>query len=284
MTKPREPRASIDRLVEQANESAVASVSLRTQRDYAREIGKFRRWCNDVGEQWLPAAVATVLAYLTLLQKQRYAPGSIVVTKCAINYVHELEGVTSPTKDRRVVRLLKSMQRTGRQPRRATPIELADLRKIVELINGSLKGKRDRGVLLVGWHGEFSRELATLDRKDVEFAAEGLRITKRRGNGRQSYVGIPYDSDPQMCPVRAMRAWINALDALGVTEGNVFRSVRRHDGKLGKLEQLAGKNLSNIVKDRAKAVGLVGKYSMLSLRRGADVSAQKARMFKRREA
>jgi integrase len=38
-------------------------------------------------------------------------------------------------------------------------------------------------------------------------------------------VGIPYGSNPQLCPVRSLRRW---LEAAGITEGPLFRNVSRH--------------------------------------------------------
>ena len=47
---------------------------------------------------------------------------------------------------------------------------------------------------------------------DLQFTSDGLGATLRRsktdqeGEGRK--VGIPYGSNPETCPVRAMRAWL----------------------------------------------------------------------------
>jgi hypothetical protein len=38
-------------------------------------------------------------------------------------------------------------------------------------------------------------------------------------------VGLRYGSDPQTCPVRTLRAW---LDAAGIDEGPAFRHIDRH--------------------------------------------------------
>lgn len=68
-------------------------------------------------------------------------------------------------------------------------------------------------------------ELVGLNVEDVEFTTDGLIITLQRsktdqeGQGRK--IGIPFGGSPLTCPVRALRAW---LDAAQLTEGPVFRS------------------------------------------------------------
>jgi integrase len=128
----------------------------------------------------------------------------------------------------------------------------------------------------VGFAGAFRRsELVALDVSDCAFSTEGLTITLRRsktdqeGLGRK--VGLPYGSKASVCPVRALQAW---LDAAGVTEGALFRSVDRH-GNVG--GELGGRDVARIVKRAAAASGLDAKvFAGHSLRAGLATSAAKA--------
>lgn len=104
---------------------------------------------------------------------------------------------------------------------------------------------------------------------------EGIVITLRRsktdqeGKGRQ--VGIPNGTGP-LCPVRALESW---LQASGINEGPVFRSVNRY-GQLGE-QALSGEAVALIVKERARAAGLdPNRYSGHSLRSGLVTSAAAA--------
>ena len=90
-------------------------------------------------------------------------------------------------------------------------------------------GVRDRALLLVGFAGAFRRsELVSLNVRDLKFTNDGLTVTLRRsktdqeGSGRK--VGIPYGSSPETCPVRSLRAW---LEASGIESGPVFRPINR---------------------------------------------------------
>ena len=43
---------------------------------------------------------------------------------------------------------------------------------------------------------------------------------------------IPYGSNPETCPIRALQAW---LEAAGINEGPVFRGVTGHGKVQGRL-------------------------------------------------
>ena len=84
-------------------------------------------------------------------------------------------------------------------------------------------------------------------------------------------MGLPYGSNSATCPVRSLRAW---LDAGGIESGAIFRSITRH-GKVG--ERLSGFAVAVIVKRHAGKVGLeCGSYSGHSLRAGLATSAAMA--------
>ena len=111
-----------------------------------------------------------------------------------------------------------------------------------------------------------------LDLADLQFASDGLVITLRRskvdqeGEGRK--LGIPYGSNPDTCPVRSLKAW---LEASGIESGPVFRSITRH----GRIEsRLSSGAVALVVKQYAGALGLdAATYAGHSLRAGLATSA-----------
>jgi integrase len=95
-----------------------------------------------------------------------------------------------------------------------------------------------------------------------------LRRSKVDQEGEGRKVGIPYGSNPETCPVRAMRAW---LEGAAIESGPVFRSVTRH-GKVG--ARLSGYAVALAVKRYADVLGLLSRdYSGHSLRAGLATSA-----------
>ena len=137
-----------------------------------------------------------------------------------------------------------------------------------------LLGVRDRALLLVGFAGAFRRsELVSLNVRDLKFTNDGLTVTLRRsktdqeGSGRK--VGIPYGSSPETCPVRSLRAW---LEASGIESGPVFRPINRH-GQI-RPSRLSDRAVALIVKRAAEAAGKdPAEFAGHSLRSGLATAA-----------
>jgi hypothetical protein len=93
-----------------------------------------------------------------------------------------------------------------------------------------------------------------LDFTDLQFTSDGLVITLRRSKvdqeGESRKVGVPYGSNPDTCPVRSLKAW---LEAAAIESGAVFRSVTRH-GKVG--ARMSGYAAALVVKQYAGTLGL----------------------------
>lgn len=164
----------------------------------------------------------------------------------------------------------------GTVQRQAKPLLRAALFLILDEIDNSTSGLRDRALLLIGWAGGFrSSELTGLLVSDIEEVREGLLIHLRRsktdqtGKGRK--VGIPLGRT-RNCPVSALAAW---RDRVPNDDGCLFRPVDRH-GKAGACG-LRGDAVSMILRKRLNAAGLNPEgYSGHSLRAGLATSAIKA--------
>jgi site-specific recombinase XerD len=158
------------------------------------------------------------------------------------------------------------------------------MRDMAHAAPAGLKGLRDRALLLLGFGGAFRRsELVALDVADLEQTESGLRVTIRRSKTDQEGIGttIAIVRGGVCCPVKALRAW---LDAAGITEGAVFRPLR----KGGKVQnhRLTSKSVCDLVKAYADRVGLDGDaFSAHSLRSGFLTSAARrgASVFKMRD-
>jgi integrase len=121
------------------------------------------------------------------------------------------------------------------RPNRKHALRTVDLRKILAELPDNVIGKRDRALLLIGFASAMRRsELASLVLGDaaghrVSFTDNGLLIeldrSKSDQEGKGGVIGVPFGSHAETCPVRALRAW---LDASGIASGPVFRHVTRH--------------------------------------------------------
>lgn len=159
--------------------------------------------------------------------REPMAVATIARRLAAVAHEHRQTGVASPCDDPLVRETMAGIRRTlGVAPRaRKRPVSTADLRAAVHAMGDRLIDIRDRAILLVGYAGGFRRsELVGLDVADIEERPEGLVVTIRRSKRDQQQKGrevaLVYGEDPETCPVRALRAW---LERAGITHGPVFR-------------------------------------------------------------
>ena len=265
-------------LVRQARDYAACARAANTKRAYQNDWYDFTSWCAEQGLQPLPAAPQTIALYLTA-RAETHRVSSLQRRLSAISQAHQAAGFPPiSTRQEPLHSVWMGIKRDkGTAQRGKAPVVTEELRAMVATLPDSLLGIRDRALLLLGFAGAFRRsELVSLDVDDVNMTRDGVIVTLRRSKtdqeGQGQKIGIPYGSNPATCPVRALQAW---LEASGITEGPLFRSVDRH----GNLQpgRLSDKAVALVVKRRAEAVGLdPAKYAGHSLRAGLATAAAAA--------
>ena len=275
------PTASLAALAPElasARSYAAASRAENTRRAYAADMDAFASWCSAKGRTSLPADGPTVALYLAYMADEGLSVATIGRALVAINQAHKVAGLEAPRAHRAVRETFAGIRRTlGTVQKGKAPMMPEAIRSAAAAGRDDVLGARDRAVLAVGFAGGFRRsEIVSLDVSDLDFRTEGLVITLRRsktdqeGAGRR--VALPYGSNPDTCPVRVLRAW---LDTAGITSGPVFRAVDRH-GNVSP-ERLSDRSVANIVKAAAERAGLdAASYSGHSLRAGLATAAAKA--------
>ena len=268
----------LTRLGDQARDYARRSKSDSTLRAYRFDWAHFTAWCDGRGRAALPTDAETVALYLTDLAAT-HRPSTLTRRLAAISVAHKAAGYDTPTALAPVRAVMQGIRRVrGVAPVQKTAAVTADIRAMIgKLRPDTLGGVRDRALLLTGFAGALRRsELAGLDVADVEFVHDGATVTIRRSKSDQeglgAHVGLPYGSDPATCPVRALRAW---LDASGVTEGPLLRAVDRH-GQLG-AGRMSGQAIAEAIKRAAKSIAQdPTRYAGHSLRAGMATAAAQA--------
>lgn len=265
--------------VESAAGYARAARAEATTRAYAGDLDAFRAWCAARGLAALPATPGVVAVYLAALADQGRKPATIARALAGIAAAHRAAGLPWAKSAPAIVEVMKGIRRAlGVAPEQKAPVTDAELRALVAALEGPA-AVRDRALLLVGWFGAFRRsEIVALEVSDVEHVTEGLRVRVRRSKtdqeGTGDTKGIPFASDPALCPVRALVAW---LEAAGITEGPIFRAVDK-GGNVGPVA-ITGAAVALVVKRAASRAGLdAGRFAGHSLRSGfATTAAAKGR-------
>ena len=212
-----------------------AAKAANTRRAYGSDWRQFEAWCKSHGVSSLPADPGTIAAYLSD-NAGKLKVSTLGRRLAAIRAVHDYSGLALDLTGQAFRDVWAGIRRThGARQNKKSPILTADLRRIVAALPDTLIGARDRALLLVGFASALRRsELAALVVRDakghrVTFTDNGLLIeldaSKTDQEGHGAVIGVPFGSHAETCPVRALRAWLEASE---IPSGPVFRSVTRH--------------------------------------------------------
>ncbi len=283
-----------------------------TRQKYAEDFAQFSGWCQRHGLSPLPAEPGLVALYVHALVdpdpsnpprvrrsphgprgpepgRGPMHPSSITRVVAAIRYAHTLEGLGSPTAHPLVREALRAARRTvGVAPRRRVQAAVAEVvGRMLLGLDDSARHRRDRALLTLGFAGAFRRAaLVSLNLADVVRVPEGLEVTLRRDKTDQAGAGRTLTIAPgargPTCPVLAVLAWVEALAALGFTEGPLFRFIDRHGNvrpahRRAASDRLSPQSVAHVVQRRARAAGLdPAQFAGHSLRAGFVTSATRA--------
>lgn len=248
----------------------------QTRRAYASDWRRFEGWCRQRAMTACPAAVETVVLFLTE-EARTHKVSTLRRRLSSLAQVHRASGWDSPTEARAVRLLMAGIRRekgSASQGRKAILVD--DLEAMLGVLPAGVAGVRDRALLLTGFAGAFRRsELVGLDWGDLEFRPAGVVVTLRRsktdqeGHGRS--VAIGKSADVGRCPVRALLEW-RAVSRAGEGEAPVFRPL---GGKQQVREaRLSDKAVARIIKRSLEACGRdSSEYSGHSLRAGFATAA-----------
>jgi site-specific recombinase XerD len=269
---------ALGRAVERARDYAGAARAENTRRSYGAQWRRFCAWCAAADACPLPASGAVVAAYLAELADRGLKTASITLALTAVNQAHLVAGAPPPREDAAVRETYKGIRRTlGTAQRGKAPLFGAPLLAALDSLPKGLAGARDRAILLLGFAGAFRRsELAALQVEDLVELPEGFEATIQRSktdqDGRGRKVPIPREARAEVCPCRAVTAWIKVA---GITGGPLLRAVDRW-GRVSD-RPLSAHKIALVVKVAAAAAGLDQRhFAGHSLRSGLVTAAVKA--------
>lgn len=196
-----------------------------------------------------------------------------------LSKAHQIRELTNPCHDYKVRELLsrtrKAYAKRGVVPNKKDALTKDPLQLILATCDDTLRGRRDRALLLFAWAsgGRRRSEVANADMKFLKRVPHGFTYTLAYSKTNQAGHERPENDKPLFgSAATAMTAW---LQASGILEGPIFRQIRK-GGQLGPV--LAGAAVRDIVKHRCALAELEGNFSAHSLRSGFITEAGRQNM------
>lgn len=269
-------------LAERARGYVEAASSTNTRRAYAADWKNFSDWARRQGFATMPPDPETVGLYITALasgagtgDKKSVSTIERRLSSLAWNYAQR--GLALDRKHRAIATVMAGIRNAhARPPLQKEAILPEDLVAMLETLErGTLRGLRDRAMLLLGFTGALRRsEIVGLDcgRDQTEdgrgwieiFPGKGILVTLRGKTGWRE-VEIGRGSADTTCPVVALKTWLS-LARIG--HGPLFRRITGQGKKVG-TERLNDQEVARLVKRTALAAGV----------RGDLTEAERARLF-----
>lgn len=197
-----------------------------------------------------------------------------------LSKAHQLADEPNPCADEAVRELLaktrRAYARRGVTPHKQQALTKEPLEAVLATCDASLRGVRDRALLLFAWStgGRRRSEVAMATLHNLRRVAPGAYLyTLAHSKTNQGGVQRPQDVKPLVgTAAAALEAW---LEASGVTSGALFRRVRK-GGHVG--EALSAAAVRDIVQARCALAGVEGEFSAHSLRSGFVTEAGRQNM------
>ncbi|SON58506.1 Tyrosine recombinase XerD (plasmid) [Hartmannibacter diazotrophicus] len=259
-------------LTDRARTYVEAASSQNTRRAYAADWKQFCAWCRRANMDPLPPDPHVVGLYITALASGTATgakgPSTVATIErrlSAIAWNYAQRGLPLDRKDRAIATVLAGIRNThAAPPRQKEAILPEELIAMLETLDrGTLRGLRDRAMLLFGFAGGLRRsEITGLDlgrdqtddgRGWIEILQKGLLVTLRGKTGWRE-VEIGRGSSDVTCPVAAIETWIKFAK---LVHGPLFRRVTGQ-GKTVGPDRLKDQEVARLVKKAILASGIRG--------------------------
>ncbi|TIN73706.1 MAG: site-specific integrase [Mesorhizobium sp.] len=274
VANPRLP-AHLDALAGRARDYIEAASSANTRRAYAADWKHFCAWARRQHLDVLPPDPQVVGLYITACasgkvtsDKKPNAVSTVERRLSSLTWNYARRGQPLDRKDRHIATVMAGIRnKHGTPPRQKEAILPEDLIAMLETLDrGTLRGLRDRAMLLLGFAGGLRRsEIVALDvgrdqtedgRGWIEILDKGMLVSLRGKTGWRE-VEVGRGSSDATCPVVAVQTW---LKLARIAHGPLFRRVTGQ-GKAVGADRLNDQEVVRLVKRTALAAGVRGDLS-----------------------
>ena len=255
-----------------------SSKANNTLRAYKSDFKDFGAFCATHGLNPLPTEPKIVSLYLTHLSKNSKI-STLRRRLVSISMIHKLKGHYLDTKHPIIVENLMGIRRViGSIQKGKKPLLINDLKTIINVIDDQkiddIKKLRDKSIILIGFGGGFRRtELISIDREDLEFVTEGLKIRIKRSKtdqfGEGMIKGLPYFTNETYCPIINLKKWLKISK---INSGPIFRRFSK--GLYLTNKRLTDQSVVLLIKEYLNLAGIENKnFAGHSLRAGFATAA-----------
>jgi len=262
----------LEKLADRARDYVEAASSANTRRAYAADWKHFCAWCRRQSFDPSRPDPQTVGLYITAQAsgtgRDKKAVATIERRLSSLTWNYAQRGQSLDRKDRHIATVLAGIRNThAAPPRQKEAVLRDDLVAMLETLDrGTLRGLRDRAMLLLGFAGGLRRsEIVGLDlardqtedgRGWIEVLDNGVLVTLRGKTGWRE-VEVGRGSSDVTCPVVAIETW---LKLARIAHGPLFRRVAGQ-GKAVGADRLNDQEVARLVKRTALAAGVRGDLS-----------------------
>ena len=231
-----------------------------TIRAYRSNFEAFIKYCLENNVNALPAQSETVAEYIRRLSDGRLKSSSIKIAVASIAAIHSLNTITDPTQHPDVkIEMRRMFRKLGRYAKQAYGINKDLLNKMVAATDNSLRGIRDRAILLVAYDSLCRRsELVSLEFEDVlinkKDGSVQLKLRRSKTDPHATGKNLYLSNEAQ----DALKEWIYKSK---ISSGKIFRAITA-TGKI--KESLNSSHIGRIYKKIAQ-LSMVDKSTIKSI-------------------
>jgi site-specific recombinase XerD len=236
-----------------------------TIRAYRSNFEVFIKYCDENNVSALPAHPENVAQYIRRLSDGHLKSSSIKIAVASIAAIHNLNSLNDPTHHPDVKIEMRRMYRAlGRYARQAYGINKDLLYKMVEATDNSLRGIRDKAIILVAYDSLCRRsELVSLGIEDVLIDEKNkgvkLRLRKSKTDPHATGRSLFLNTISQ----EALKDWIAKSE---IQSGKLFRAITRFGKIKGDLHAAeinrTYKRLAYLSKADSKVISEISGHSM----------------------